>query len=129
LGGVLLHVADPLAPSLELVASIAANRAPSTRVISVRARSDAPYQVHVADLQGVCEQFGFPKVELAGEELGCIIATLFAAWFPTLVTRLTLYAPAYGTESDGLFGRSLRDCPPDWPRLRAALACPVDVLG
>jgi pimeloyl-ACP methyl ester carboxylesterase len=125
----LLHVADPLTPSLALISAIAERRAPAIRVMSLTPGDDAPYQVAVADLHGVCQQFGFAHAELAGEGLGCVVATLYAAWFPSQVTRLTLYAPAYRSDSESLFGRSLRDCPPDWPSLRRAITCPVDERG
>lgn len=96
------------------------------RILSVQPRGDAPLQVYAADILELIAQFGFERIELVGERLGCVIALLVAAWRPTCVARLHLIDACYDADGDSLFARSLRDCPPDWLAIRAAITCPID---
>lgn len=118
----MLHLADPLAPSSELAARLDT----PCRVLSLQPRGDAPYQVHVADVVEVLQQFGFEHVDVVGEGLGCVVAVVLAAWHAGRVARLTLVDARYTPEGESHFARSLRDCPPDWPALRASIGCPIE---
>jgi pimeloyl-ACP methyl ester carboxylesterase len=121
-GGVVLHLPDPLTASSELAPSLD----PEKRILSVQPRGDAPYQVHAADIREFIVQFGFERVEVVADGLGCVIALLVAAWCPTCIAHVRLVNPRFEAEGASLFARSLRECPPDWARIRAAIACPVD---
>ena len=124
--GPLVHVPDPAWSVDSVVERLAGALTPGYRVLSVASRGEAPYQVDVVDLVGVLSQFGFRTPVLVGERLGCITALVAAAWYPDRVAGLILADPVYDpADSDGLAARALRDCPPDWSRLRAALRCPV----
>jgi pimeloyl-ACP methyl ester carboxylesterase len=116
-GGVIVHIADPLAPS----SNVAPSLDPTRRILSVHPRGDAPHQVHVADVLELIAQFGFEHIELVGEGRGCAIALLVAAWRPTCVARVRLIAARFDAEGDTLFARSLRDCAADWAALRDAI--------
>ena len=123
--GPLVHVPDPISES-RLVEELAASIAPRLRVLSVSPRVGVPYQVSATDLLGVLRQFGFPTPVVLGEGLGCLVALILAAWYPTHVGALILLEPKYdpppGESSEA---RALRDCPPDVARLRARVQCPV----
>ncbi len=122
----LLHAPDPESPELLAVSALADAIAPPWRVLSVQPGGDAAYQVHVAHLLGVIDQFGFTDIALVGERLGCCTALLAAAWLPDRIGRVALIDPLYVPSSvDTLFGRSLRDCPPGWPALRESIECPL----
>jgi pimeloyl-ACP methyl ester carboxylesterase len=109
-----------------IVEGLAAALTPRYRLLSVSSRGEAPYQVDVVDLLGVLSQFGFRTPVLVGEGLGCVTALLAAAWCADRVAALILVEPAYeAPRSEGVVARALRDCPPDWVSLRAALRCPV----
>ena len=109
-----------------MVDRLGAALAPRYRVLSVSSRGDAPYQVDVLDLVGVLSQFGFRTPVLVGERLGCVTALVAAAWYPDRVGGLILAHPVYDPpRSEGVAARALRDCPPDWSRLRAAVRCPI----
>lgn len=73
--------------------------APSWRVLALdprgRGESDKPrhgygYQVHVADLLSILDQFGFDRAVLVGHSYGAVIALLAAAWCPERVRGLVL---------------------------------------
>jgi pimeloyl-ACP methyl ester carboxylesterase len=135
--GPLVHVPDPLAASSAVVNTLAATMAPRYRVLSLTPRGVSPYQVDAFDLLATLDQFGFERPVLVGERLGCVAALLVAAWYPHRVAGLVLIvAAALDPESlnstevpqtaDGfLRARALKDCPPDWGSLRAAVECPV----
>jgi pimeloyl-ACP methyl ester carboxylesterase len=124
--GPLVHVADPVSPVDSVVERVAAALAPRYRVLSFASRGEAPYQVDVLDLIGVLSQFGFRTPVLLGERLGCVTALVAAAWYPDRVAGLVLVDPLYeAPQSEDMAARALRDCPPDWPSVRAALRCPV----
>jgi pimeloyl-ACP methyl ester carboxylesterase len=92
----------------------------------VAPRAGAPYQVAALDLHGVLAQFGFVRPVLLGECLGCLPVVLVAAWFPQVVGRVILVDAACRAPDDArLEARALRECPPDWPALRAELRCAV----
>ena len=74
--------------------------------------------MHVGDVREFVEQFGFTRVTLVGERLGCVTAVLLAAWHSDLVASVRLVEPRWTAEGESLFARSLRDAPPDWTRLR-----------
>jgi pimeloyl-ACP methyl ester carboxylesterase len=125
LGGPLIHVPDPLGTST-LVDALAAALAPRFRVFSITPRVDAPYQVHVLDLEGALGQFGFERIVLVAEGLGSISALLLAAWYPLRVGALSLVDPVLNApEGETLFARSLRDC----PMVRPPVECPVVELA
>lgn len=132
LDGPLVHVPDPLTPTDDVVIALAEAFAPRQRVVSLSARGDAPYQVDAADLLATLQQFGFAQPTLVGERLGCLPALLLTAWYPERVERLVLVdptcEPSPGTAADSVPTRALRDCPPDWSALRAAVRCPVLVV-
>jgi pimeloyl-ACP methyl ester carboxylesterase len=121
-GGILLHLPDPLAPSSDLAPTLDALK----RILSVHPRGDAPYQVHVTDIAEFLNQFGFTGVTLVAESLSAVTGLLLATWWPHLVARITLVSPRYLADGESLFARSLRDAPPDWPSIRASIACPID---
>jgi pimeloyl-ACP methyl ester carboxylesterase len=124
--GPLVHVPDPLFLTDSLVDGLAAALAPRYRVLSVSSRGDAPYQVDVVDLVGVLSQFGFRTPVLVGERLGCVAALVAAAWYPDRVAGLILVDPVHDPpRSETVAARVLRDCPPDWSRLHAAVRCPI----
>ena len=109
-----------------VVDALAAELAPRYRVLSVSSRGEAPYQVDVTDLVGVLSQFGFRTPVLLGERRGCVTALIATAWYPARVAGLILLDPLFeAPTSAGVAARALRDCPPDWPALRAAVRCPV----
>jgi len=125
LDGPLIHLAEPTR-SFALVETLANRLAPRCRVLSVASRPDVPYQAVVTDLVGVFDQFGFAAATVVGEGRACLAALLLAAWYPERVGRLALVD--FGCEpstSDELFARSVRECPPDLPVLRARVGCPV----
>jgi pimeloyl-ACP methyl ester carboxylesterase len=125
ISGPLVHVPDPRVHSDHIFAALA-ELAPDYRVLSLSPRGDAPYQIDATDLLGTLDQFGFKQPTLVGERLGCVAALLVTAWYPDRVARLILIDPTYDPpSSDGVADRALRDCPPDWPALRAAVKCPV----
>jgi pimeloyl-ACP methyl ester carboxylesterase len=125
-GGPLVHVPDPLDADDSLVEALAARLAPGYRVLSLKPRGGSPYQVDAADLLAMLDQFGFETPVLLAERLGCVPATLVAAWHAGRVAGLVLVNPTYESPlSDGVEARALRDCPPDWALLRGSVACPV----
>jgi pimeloyl-ACP methyl ester carboxylesterase len=79
------------------------------------------------DLLGVLDQFGFLQLQpvLLGEGLGCLPVVLVAAWYPQRVGSLILVDPTLHSVGDDVGAMSLRECPPDWPTLRARVACEV----
>jgi pimeloyl-ACP methyl ester carboxylesterase len=122
----LVHLPEPLSSADSVVESMAAALAPRYRVLSLASRGDVPYQVDVVDLLGVLSQFGFARPVLVGERLGCVTVQVAAAWYPDRVAGLILVDPVYApSQSETVATRALRDCPPDWSSLRAALRCPV----
>ena len=122
----MLHAPDPESPDLLHVSDLAEAIAPRCRVLTVQPYGDAAYQVHVAHLLALIDQFGFTDITLVGERLGCFTALLAAAWLPARVGRLVLVEPVYAAaSSDTLFARSLSDCPPNWTALRQSLVCPL----
>jgi pimeloyl-ACP methyl ester carboxylesterase len=124
--GPLVHVPDPLSPFDSTIEGLAGALAPRYRVLSVFSRGDAPYQVDVVELLGVLSQFGFSAAVLMGERLGCVTALVAAAWYPNRFAGLILVDPVYEPPpAKAVAARAVRDCPPDWSRLRAALRCPV----
>jgi pimeloyl-ACP methyl ester carboxylesterase len=97
-------------------------------VLSLPPRPGTPYQVAAADLLGVLDQFGFLEAMLLAEGVSCAPAVLVAAWHPSRLAGLVLVEPPFGDlppSGEALEARALRDCPPDWSRLRAAIRCPV----
>ncbi len=108
-----------------LIEKIAAVLSPRYRVLSLSLRASVPYQVWATDLVGMLDQFGFTEPALVGEGLGCLPALLVAAWYPMRVRRMVLVEPTTEPPGDTIEARGLRDCPPDWPRLRAAVRCPM----
>jgi pimeloyl-ACP methyl ester carboxylesterase len=119
-----VHVPDPLRGS-PLVDRIAASLAPRWRVLSVSPRDECALQVHVADLVGVMSQFGLYGAAIVAEGLGCAAALVLAAWHPERVAALALIDRRFEIAGDSFAARSLRDCPPDWTRLRRDLGCSV----
>ncbi|HEY2593157.1 MAG TPA: alpha/beta hydrolase, partial [Chloroflexota bacterium] len=125
LGPSLVHVPDPLTPS-RLAEGLAAQLAPTYRVLSVAPRAGAPYQLAAADLAGVLCQFGFEQPVLIGEGLGCLPVVIVAAWHPERVGRVILVGPTCAAPlRDGIEARALRECPPDWPALLRSVTCDV----
>jgi pimeloyl-ACP methyl ester carboxylesterase len=61
---------------------------------------------------------------LIAEGLSCASAILLAAWYPEDV-RALLLVDSRPPEDDALLARSLRDCPPEWVKLRAGISGPV----
>ncbi len=128
--GPLVHVPDPLSPAESVVDDIAAALAPAYRVLSVRPRGGSPYQVDAADLLAAVDAFGFVKPVFVAERLGCVAALLVCAWRAKGVDGLVLIEPAYEPPpGNSLEARALRQCPPDWRALRAAVDCAVLVLA
>jgi pimeloyl-ACP methyl ester carboxylesterase len=124
--GPLVHVPDPLAGDDSFVQGLAEVFAPRYRVLSVHPRGASPYQVDAGDVLAMLDQFGFASPVLVGEGLGCVAALLVAAWHTGRVAGLVLVEPAYAPPlSGGLAARAVKDCPPDWASLRAAVHCPV----
>jgi pimeloyl-ACP methyl ester carboxylesterase len=126
-----VYVPDPLAPSDVVVEALGAAFGPGYRVLSIEPRSGQPYQVQAADVLATLDQFGFLSPVLIGERLGCVAALLIAAWHPDRVASLVLVDPTYTAppeHASSVEARALRDCPPDWPSLHAAVHCPVLVL-
>jgi pimeloyl-ACP methyl ester carboxylesterase len=135
--GPLVHVPDPLAASSALVNALAATLAPRYRVLSLSPRGASPYQVDALDLLATLDQFGFERPVLVAEQLGCLTALLVTAWYPQRVAGLVLVdaaalepQPLHSTETppsadELLRARALKDCPPDWASLLAAVECPV----
>jgi pimeloyl-ACP methyl ester carboxylesterase len=117
-------VPDPLCASI-LIDQLAAHLTPRWRVLSISPRADAAYQVQVADLAGVLAQFGLYGARIVAEGLGCATAIVLGAWYPERVAALALIEGRYETAGNGLAARALRECPPDWPRLRLELRCGV----
>jgi pimeloyl-ACP methyl ester carboxylesterase len=122
--GPIVHVPDPFATS-PLVEALAAILAPRYRVVSLWPRPSVAYQVAAADVLGFLDQFGFDSPTLIGEGLGRVAALVVAAWHSTRVGRLVLVEQSDDPPPDTLEARALHDCPPDWPRLRAAVRCPI----
>ena len=85
------------------------------------------YQSDAADLEALLSAFGFEQPLLVGEGMGAVAPLLVAAWWPALVGALVLVAPAREA-TQGIAGRGLRECPPDWDALLALVRCPVRVL-
>jgi pimeloyl-ACP methyl ester carboxylesterase len=80
------------------------------------------------DILATLNQFGFEKPILVAERLGCVAALVLAAWNPGRIACLVLIDPTYDAPpafADSIEARALRDCPPDWPSLRAAVQCPI----
>jgi pimeloyl-ACP methyl ester carboxylesterase len=124
-GGPLVHSPDLFSDS-SFVEALAASIAPRMRVVSVSPRLGVPYQVNAMDLLGVIEQFGFVAPVVLGEGLGCLVALMLAAWYPSHTGGLILVEPKSElTTGDSTQARALRDCPPDVARLRARVRCPV----
>jgi pimeloyl-ACP methyl ester carboxylesterase len=123
--GPLLHLPDPLVPS-PLVEQLAALVTPRWRVMSIAPRPDVPYQVQLADVLGVMDQFGFLHAIVVAEGVACVTALLLATWYSQHVGRVVLVQPRFALDGKSLQARALRDCPPDCVRLRADLKCPVE---
>ena len=122
--GPIVFVDDPFAPDFTLAARIAEAFAPRYRVLHIALRPDAPYQVHVEDVHGVLQQFGFARPVLVASGLGAVIVVLLAAWYPSLVGALVLLDPVYEPPRDErLPACALRECPPDWSAIRRRLRC------
>jgi pimeloyl-ACP methyl ester carboxylesterase len=129
LRGPLVHMPDPLDPKGTIVEAVAAAFAPAYRVLSLAPRTGTPYQVAAADLLGLLDQFGFLHPMLIAEGMASAAALLVGAWHPGRIAKLVLVEPTYEPPaSDRVEARALRDCPPDWPRLRAAVDCAVHTL-
>lgn len=125
----MVHLPDPLRSS-SVPETLAAALAPRFRVLSIRPRAERPYQVNVDDLEGVLNQFGFEHIVLVAEGQSCASALLLAAWYPHRVSTLVLVDPDIGPPAgDSLTARSLRECPPDWPRLRELASCSIVELA
>jgi pimeloyl-ACP methyl ester carboxylesterase len=79
------------------------------------------------DILGFLDQFGLDKPVLIGERLGCVAALLLTAWHSGRIARLVLIDATFAAEShrDSPEARALRDCPPDWSSIRAAVKCPI----
>jgi pimeloyl-ACP methyl ester carboxylesterase len=77
------------------------------------------------------DQFGLYGSVVVSEGLGCATALLLAAWHPERVAALALIDTRFEGDAngDGLALRALRDCPPDWTRLRLAVKCGVVELS
>ncbi|MCA1648349.1 MAG: insulinase family protein [Chloroflexi bacterium] len=123
-----VHVPDPRAPSEAVVEALNVAFGPDYRIVSIEPRAGQPYQVQAADLLATLKQFGFPPVVMVSERFGCVAALLLAAWHPGHVQRLLLVDPIYAApnaDDRSVEARALRDCPPDWRSLRAAVHCPV----
>jgi pimeloyl-ACP methyl ester carboxylesterase len=120
-------VPDPLAPGDEVVQRLAAHFAPDYRVVSISPRPGQPYQIQMTDVLAIVDQFGFDQPILVGEGLGCVAALLLAAWHPGRIARLVLIDATFAALSrwESAEARALRDCPPDWPSIRAAVQCPI----
>ena len=128
MGGPLVHLPDPTHGSV--IEVLAAALAPRFRVLSIHPRADRPFQVQVDDLEGVLTQFGFEHIVLAAEGLSCTSALLLAAWYPRRVAAMALIDPDLRPPTgDSLTARSLRECPPDWPRLRELARCTIVELA
>ena len=94
--------------------------------MSLSPRASIPYPVSAWDLVGTLDQFGFTSPILVGQRLACLSVLVVAAWYPSRVGGLVLVDPNVGMPpGDSIEARALRDCPPDWPALRAAVTCPV----
>jgi len=120
-----VHVPDPHSPREVVADALAAQFAPEYRVLSIDPRHGQPYQIQAMDILATLDQFGFEQPILVGERLGCVAALLLAAWHPTRVERLVLIDATYVAQGNSLEARSLRDCPPGWTTMRAAVHCPV----
>jgi pimeloyl-ACP methyl ester carboxylesterase len=130
--GPLVYVPDPLAATepFALAARLAATLAPRYRVLAIMPRPDCPYLVQVDDLRRALQQFGFlsPAV-LVSSGLGAALVLPLAAWYPVLVRAIALIDPREQPPPPSTpAARALADCPPDWPRLKSAVACPLLVL-
>jgi pimeloyl-ACP methyl ester carboxylesterase len=126
--GPVVHVPDPRGLVDDaVIESLAASLAPRYRVLSLRARRHpSTYQVDAADVLALLDTFGFRAPVLVGEGLGCVAALLVGAWYPGRVAGLVLVRPRYAAPpSEGVRSLALLDCPPDLPRLRARITCPV----
>jgi pimeloyl-ACP methyl ester carboxylesterase len=98
---------------------LAAELAPTWRVLSISPRPSVPYQVTALDVVGVLDQLGCEHNLLVGEGTGCLTALLVAAWYPPKVSGLLLVDGRYAGD------RYLRECPPDLAALRAMVSCAV----
>ncbi|MGI9145039.1 MAG: hypothetical protein ACR2IK_00565 [Chloroflexota bacterium] len=124
--GPLVHVPDPLSPDDSIVNGLAEALAPGYRVVSVKPRGASPYQVDAADLLALLDQFGFATPVVVAERLGCLAALLISAWHAGRVAGLVLIDPIFEPPAGGsIEARAVRDCPPNWAVLRAAVQCPV----
>jgi hypothetical protein len=72
------------------------------------------------------DQFGLVDAIVVAEGVACVTAMLLAAWYSHHVGRLVLVQPRCALDGESLQALALRDCPPDWVRLRADLKCPVE---
>jgi pimeloyl-ACP methyl ester carboxylesterase len=104
---------------------LASHLAPQWRVLAVDLHGSG-YQVHVANTLALIDLFGFEQVVIIGTGIGGLVGLLMAAWHSERVAGLVRIegdspsqAPAVEREM-----RVLRDCPPDYPALAAAVACP-----
>ena len=111
----------------DLAPVLAAALQPRYRVLSLAPREGVSYQTDAADLEALLSAFGFEQPLLVGEGMGAVAPLLVAAWWPALVGALLLVAPAREA-AQGIEGRGLRECPPDWDALLALVHCPVRVL-
>jgi pimeloyl-ACP methyl ester carboxylesterase len=71
------------------------------------------------------DQFGLYGRVIVAEGLGCATALLLAAWHPERVAALALIDRRFELAGSSLAARALRDCPPDWARLRLDISCGV----
>lgn len=84
---------------------------PRGRGESARPRTGYGYQVLVADVMALLDQFGFEQPVLVGHSYGAIVALLVAAWYPERVGALVLVdggaeiTPAVRAGVDALISR------------------------
>jgi pimeloyl-ACP methyl ester carboxylesterase len=112
-----------------LAPELAADFAPRYRVLSLRARAEAPYQGDAEDLARLLRVFGFERPLLVGDGAGALAPLLVAAWWPVLAGAVLLIAPVREAASGlGPAGRGLRECPLDWEATCALVQCPLRVV-
>jgi pimeloyl-ACP methyl ester carboxylesterase len=119
--GPLVHVPDLLLPSSGLAAELAQQLSPEYRVLSMHPQTGLLYQLHVAELVGLLDQFGFEQPILIGEQSGCVVTTLLAGWYPKRLAGLILLDPIM--EAADVPG--IVDCPPKWDLVWQRIVCPT----